>query len=117
MHKLVLATALLAPACSGQRSSHLYAGQLEPVSGVCEPASQAQLVIHGQVVVFAPNSGTLVLTGRKEGSMLTATQSLAGVDRQPYILRFTGNLHGLEVGGVYSTARCRYRVQLHSVSP
>ncbi len=116
MHKPRIFIALLVFACSAQKSSHLYAGDLQPLSGTCDPPAQTQLVIRGNNVAFSPNSGTVVLAGTVAGNSIDAASTLVGADRKPYRLQFTGVLAGSEIHGVYETTRCRYRVSLRAVA-
>ena len=116
MHKPKIFIALLLFGCSAQRSSQLYAGDLEPSSGTCDPPAQTQLVIRGNTVAFSPNSGTVVLAGKVAGDGINAVRTLVGADRKPYSLQFKGVLAGSEIHGTYETTRCRYRVSLRAVA-
>ena len=115
MKVLVVVTALLS-ACSAESSSRQYTGLLNPIAGSCDPPAQATLTMRGRALLFAPNSGTLVLTGAQDGNALVATQTLTGADRSPYVLEFKGVLHDAKVSGTYQNARCRYQVTLRQVS-
>ena len=116
MRKPKIIVALLLFGCSSQKSSHLYAGALQPSSGTCDPPAQAQLVIRGNTVAFSPSSGTVVLAGKVTGNGMNAATTLVGADRKPYSLQFKGVLAGSEIQGTYETTRCRYRVSLRAVA-
>ena len=116
MRKLMAIAALSVSACSTTGSHRLYTGLLQPISGTCDPPAQAQLVVRGDVLVFTPNSGTLALRGVQKGNTVAATRTLVGEDRKPYVLEFSGILHGSDVIGTLQTARCRYRVSMHEVA-
>ena len=116
MYKIAAITALLLSACAAGNARCLYAGLLEPMAGTCDPPAQAELEIHHNSILFAPNSGTLILTGLLNGGTASAAKTVVGADRKSYILMFAGNLHGPEINGIYQSARCRYRVLLHHVS-
>ncbi len=101
---------LTVSACSAQQVT--YTGTLRPVAGVCDPPARAELTLRGKTVLFAPNSGTVYLTGVQTGADITASKTLAGADKKPYKLVFKASHQGQAIQGTYETARCRYAVSL-----
>jgi hypothetical protein len=97
MRFLCLALAPLAT-CSTMAHSANYAGELRPVAGTCDPASQAVLTLRGTAIVFAPAAAQL---------------TLSDANKHPYRLAFQATLAGNDIIGTYSTPRCRYAVKLH----
>lgn len=112
---MLLLIPLLVPACAGQ-SQRNFIGTLQPETGYCDPASQAELSIEGSGILFAPSSGTILLRGQKSGENLTAATTLPGADKMPYALSFRGVLSGKTISGTYATPRCRYIVKLQAIT-
>jgi hypothetical protein len=90
-----------------------YAGELRPVAGTCDPASQAVLTLRGTAIVFAPAAGTILLHGEVAGQQAAAQLTLSDANKHPYRLAFQATLAGNDIIGTYSTPRCRYAVKLH----
>lgn len=96
-----------------------WVGTVKPVSGTCDPASQAVLTIDTgntktHTVVFAPTGGVLALHGNSDGeSQVTADLHTIGVNHQSYILEFNGTKTGDLITGTYINQRCRSEVTLH----
>lgn len=93
-------------------------GTVKPVSGVCDPPSQAVLTIEQgkslpYAAVFAPTSGVLMLHGSSDGvGQVTADLHTIGANHQPYILSFSGTKDGNVIIGTYITQRCRSDIEL-----
>jgi len=103
-------------ACSTLANSANYAGQLRPVAGTCDPASQAVLTLRQKKIVFAPAAGTILLRGELIGQRAAAELTLPDANKHPYKLSFQGILAGKDINGTYATPRCRYAVTLHLTS-
>ena len=115
MRLLLTLPCLMVAACSGQGTAITYTGTVRPEAGVCDAATQAELVIRNSAVLFAPASATLVLNGRQSGSVVEASKTLLGADRKSYVLKFRGEYQGRDITGIYQTPRCRYIVQLRRI--
>ena len=100
-------------ACSLLPDTLNYGGTLRPVSGTCDPPTEAVLTIRKADIIFAPASGTLLLRGRITGNALSAGLALTDPNKHPYQLAFQGTRMGTQIAGTYSTPRCRYAVTLH----
>jgi hypothetical protein len=100
-------------ACSMLPDTLNYAGPLRPISGTCDPPSQATLTQRRTAIIFTPASGTLELRGQAQGQSLTAALTLTDPNKHPYALIFEGTLTGATISGTYTTPRCRYAVSLH----
>ncbi len=99
--------------CAASDRELTFAGHLVPRSGTCDPASTAVLTLLHQSVVFAPNSGTLILRGSlSPDGHLAAELTLPGIDHKPYRLVLDAAREGDAVRGSYTTPRCRYDVSL-----
>ncbi len=90
-----------------------YAGELRPVAGTCDPASQAVLTLRKSAIVFAPAAGTVLLRGELVGQSVVADLTLDDPNKHPYRLAFQGTLSASNIIGIYSTPRCKYAVTLH----
>jgi hypothetical protein len=91
----------------------LYIGTIQPVSGTCDPASQATLNIRDQAVEFAPTAGVLILSGKiAADGFINATLIRPGADKNPYRLSLRAALANRQVNGEYVSQRCRYTVHL-----
>jgi hypothetical protein len=102
---------LLACACTAPTLN--YAGSLRPVTGTCDPATQAVLTRRDTSIIFAPAAGTLILHGELSAEKnLAADLILADPNKQSYHLTFQGQLDGKKIVGTYTTPRCRYAVNL-----
>jgi hypothetical protein len=111
MRKILLLLPLLS-ACAAPRTD-IFAGPLTPQSGTCDPPAQATLTLRDNTLVFAPNSGTLILNGAIAGAIVQAAATLPGADRKPYPVSFQATRQGNLISGTYTTPRCRYHVALH----
>lgn len=93
-------------------------GTVEPVSGNCDPASQAVLDIEPgrtppYAAIFTPTGGVLALHGSSDGiSKVDADLHTIGVNHQPYTMAFSGTRNGDSIEGTYITPRCRSGVGL-----
>ena len=110
---IVLTLTLPVLAACGGNEPVTYAGDLTPVSGVCEPPGRAVLVKRGKYVDFTPSQGVLILHGQiaPDGQVAAGAQTLSA-DRKPYHLTLAARLDGPNIGGTYVTPRCRYAVKL-----
>jgi hypothetical protein len=99
--------------CSMADATLTYAGTMRPVSGTCDPQSQAALTLRKTDIVFAPASGTLELRGQLNNQSVSALLDLTDPNKHAYHLRFEGIRSGKEIAGIYTTPRCRYAVTLH----
>lgn len=99
-------------ACTGIQETRIYAGPQRPVAGACDPATRATLTRRGNAITVTPADGTLTLQGTLTGSALSAATTLAGVDKKPYLITFTGQLAGTQINGTLATPRCRYELRL-----
>jgi hypothetical protein len=113
MRKLrIFSFTLLLTAC-GANQPISFAGQIVPQAGVCDAAAPAVLTRRGHYVQFAPQEGTLVLSGQiAPDGAVRASLDTPGADRKPYHLFFEGTLTGKSLAGRYVTPRCRYTVTL-----
>ena len=95
-----------------------WVGTVKPISGTCDPASQAVLTIRSgsappYAAIFAPTGGVLTLRGNSDGnSQVAADLHTTGMNHQPYVLAFSGNRNGDLITGTYITQRCRSDVEL-----
>lgn len=95
-----------------------WVGTVKPISGTCDPASQAVLNIEvGRTppyeAVFAPTGGVLTLHGASDGvSQVAADLHTTGMNHQPYVVAFKGTKVGESIVGTYITQRCRSDVEL-----
>lgn len=93
-------------------------GTVKPVSGSCDPASQATLNIESgrtppYTAIFTPTDGVLALHGKSDGiGQVTADLHTVGMNHQPYALAFNGTRDGDLIRGTYTTPRCRSNVEL-----
>ncbi len=76
-------------------------------------ASRASLVLRRAVVLFNPDEGTLTLEGQAapDGS-LSAERNGTGVNKQPFVTRFSGHIARSGVTGTYTTPRCTFMAVL-----
>ena len=94
-------------------------GTVKPISGTCDPASQAVLNIEQgrfppYAAVFAPTGGVLMLQGSSDGvNQVTADLHTSGTNHQVYTVTFSGKKDGDSITGMYITQRCRSNVELH----
>jgi len=114
--RLAVALATAISGCAGQPSHFI--GPVQPRSGVCDPASRASLSLHDGFIQFAPNEGSLTLTGQiqPDGSY---TAAWVPPNAQSHPGNFTLTAHSTPDGavdGTYATPRCTYRVHLTPVS-
>jgi hypothetical protein len=101
----------LAAGCSAPTLN--YAGTIRPVTGTCDPTSQAILTRRDTTIIFAPAAGTIMLRGQLNAAeTLTAGLTLTDPNKKPYQLTFQGTLQGKHIDGSYITPRCRYAVDL-----
>ena len=113
--------ALIISACASNQVGlqGRWIGTVKPVSGTCDPASQAVLTIEigetkPHAVVFAPTGGVLALRGNSDGeSQVTADLHTTGINHQLYTLEFNGIKTGELITGTYISQRCRSEVTLH----
>ena len=118
--RVLLLSALGASACASNPvgMQGQWVGTVKPVSGTCDPASQAVLTIRSgsappYAVIFAPTSGVLTLHGNSDGdSQVEANLHTVGMNHQPYVLAFRGTRSGDLITGTYITQRCRSDVEL-----
>ena len=104
-----LAGCVVAPTGANGR----WVGPLTPSSGTCDSASQAVLLVSPRDVTFAPDGGVLLLRGHvDEHGHVTADLRITGLNHQPYLLVFNGELHDGHIAGAYVTPRCRATVTL-----
>lgn len=95
-----------------------WTGMVQPVSGTCDPASQAVLIIEGGrtppfATIFTPTGGVLALHGNSDGvSQAAADLQVTSMNHQPYALAFNGTRDGDLIRGSYITPRCRSNVVL-----
>ena len=113
--RMILLCLVPLSAC-GLKTTRLYAGPQRPLAGTCDPASRATLSIRGNAVVFAPQDGTTTLQGTIEGTALSASAVLPGVDRKSYTLQLAGQLAGNQIDATFTTPRCRYALFLTRTS-
>jgi hypothetical protein len=113
MRLLILALILLAGCAAATRN---YAGDVRPIAGTCDPASQAVLTIRDKAIIFAPASGTIFLRGALAGQSANADLTLTDPNKHPYHLTFQGVLEGRSISGTYTTPRCRYAATLHLIN-
>jgi len=99
-------------ACAMMADTSNYAGQMRPLAGTCDPASQAVLSLRNNTIIFAPASGTIFLRGALTGATANAQLTLTDPDKHPYQLTFRAVLDGKTMSGTYVTPRCRYAVTL-----
>ena len=107
-------------ACASRSSSlqGQWIGVVNPVSGICDPSSQAVLTIESgekppYSATFAPTSGVLTLHGSSDGvSRVEADLHATGANHQPYILAFSGSKAKNLIVGTYTTQRCRSTIEL-----
>jgi len=111
---LVVLVPLATTACTG--GTFNYAGPIRPIAGTCDAPSQALLTLRDKSVIFAPESGILLLKGAIDNQAITATLTLTDPNKQPYRLSFQGARAGHDIAGTYTTPRCRYAVTLHLTS-
>lgn len=115
---LVLAVGVSACASSPNGIQGRWIGTVKPVSGNCDPASQAVLDIVGATTppytaIFTPTGGVLTLHGSSDGvSQVSADLHTTGMNHQPYTLAFSGTRNGNYITGSYVTPRCRSTVEL-----
>jgi hypothetical protein len=115
---IVLALAVLAGCASLARNGR-YAGPVAADEGNCGPVAggthlTGSLQIKGDAVLFAPDSGVLVLPGHIDAAgHVTASMTMPGADHKPFMMVFEGDLHGDQIEGRYATPRCRATVRLH----
>ncbi len=115
MHRILALLPLMLAACADAPST-IYAGPVTPQSGMCDPVSQATLTLRKSAFVFAPDSGTIILTGHLTAGQLAASLTLPGADKKPYPVTFAANLNATTISGTYITPRCRYAVSLHATT-
>jgi hypothetical protein len=102
-------------ACAGD-APITYTGTLIPSAGTCDLTNRATLQRHGANLQFTPQDGVLVLDGTVSPTgTISASETTSSMDRKPYHLTFTGQVHGTSVTGTYVTPRCRYAVALTAV--
>ncbi len=99
-------------ACTGIQRTQIFAGPQRPVAGACDPATRATLTKRGNAITVSPADGTLTLTGAINGASLSASTTLAGLDKKPYPITFDGQLTGTHIEGTLTTPRCRYSLTL-----
>ena len=75
-----------------------------------------RLTLRKSAFVFAPDSGTIILTGHLTAGQLAASLTLPGADKKPYPVTFAANLNATTISGTYITPRCRYAVSLHATT-
>ena len=113
---IALATSACANSPSGLQGR--WVGEVKPISGTCDLASQAVLTIESggkspYSATFAPTGGVMTLHGNSNGtSRVDADLHATGANHQPYILVFTGDKAGDLILGTYITQRCRSAVEL-----
>ena len=96
-----------------------WTGAVNPVSGTCDPPSQAILTIRAggappYAALFSPTSGVLTLQGTSDGThQVDADLHAVGMNHQPYVLAFSGTKAGDTITGTYVSQRCRAEVTLH----
>jgi hypothetical protein len=94
-----------------------YVGDLQPAAGVCDSGNRAALTRTGSSVLFEPQEGVIVLSGKlSENGEVAASVELPGMNHIPYRLVFTGHVDGDRILGTYVTLHCRYRVVLSGAS-
>jgi hypothetical protein len=108
--RLFLLALLPLAACAAATQN--YAGDVRPIAGTCDPASQAVLTIRNRSIIFAPASGTTLLRGERSGQSTNASLTLTDPNKHPYQLTFQGTLEGDTITGTYTTPRCRYAAAL-----
>ena len=114
---MVLALIALAGCASSERNGR-YAGAVDAEEGVCGPVSGGKhlvgsLQIRGDAVLFAPDSGVLLLPGHVDvAGHVTASTTTPGADHKPFPMVFEGDLHGNQIEGRYATPLCRAAVHL-----
>ena len=106
----ILLLPMLISGCAGLNPATTYTGTTRPASGACDAATSATLTVRGAEVLFAPNSGTILLHGQRDGAVVTADTTLTGADKKPYRLAFSGTVGQSNASGSYVTPRCRYSV-------
>ncbi len=99
-------------ACTGISHTQVFAGPQRPIAGACDPETRTTLTKRGNAVTLSPADGTLTLTGTVTGAGVSASASLVGLDKKPYLITFTGQLAGRHVDGTLVTPRCRYSLAL-----
>jgi len=112
-------TLVLLAGCAGAARDGRYAGTVDAEEGLCGLVSggahlQGSLQIQGDGVLFAPDSGVLILPGHVDAAgHVTASATMPGADHKPFLMVFEGDLHGDQIEGHYATPRCRAAVRLH----
>lgn len=115
---LLLALGVSACASNPTGIQGRWVGTVKPVSGSCDPASQAILSIESGTTppfaaIFTPTGGVLALHGSSDGTRhVTADLHTVGMNHQPYTLVFNGTGDGDLIKGTYITPRCRSDVEL-----
>ena len=106
-----MAAALIAvAACSVQtRSKQQFAGKLHAPN--C-PETDAALVIQDGTVLFTPDNGTWILSGRAANGQIQAAASRPGVDHHLYVTELKGTMTDTTIQGSYTTPSCNYTVDL-----
>ena len=95
-------------------SNGRWVGPVTPVSGTCDPASQAVLLVSPAEATFAPDDGVLLLRGHADDhGHVSADLRSTGFNHQTYLLTFTGELQDDRIVGTFITPRCRATVTLH----
>ena len=95
-----------------------WVGTVTPVSGTCDPASHALLMITPAdkppyTAMFSPTGGVLTLHGSSDGvDHVTADSDAPGMNHQPYVLRFDATRQADTLTGTYLSPRCRANVVL-----
>lgn len=107
---LLLLAACAAPTTPDGR----YVGTVtpSPPSELCK-TSRAILRLHDGQALFIPEEATWSLQGTvSPAGTLQAERTGQGVNKKPYLTRFTGTWTPRSVAGTYTTPRCTYDVQL-----
>lgn len=111
---LSLAATLVGCVFTSSGTDGRWVGPVTPVSGTCDPASQAVLLVSPTEATFAPDGGVLLLRGHADDrGHVVADLRTVGLNHQPYLLAFTGELHEDHITGTLVTPRCRAAVTLH----
>ncbi len=99
-------------ACTGMQQTRIFTGPQRPIAGACDPETRATLTRRGNAITVTPADGTLNLTGAINGTSLSASTTLPGIDKKPYPITFNGQLTGRRIEGTLATPRCRYTLSL-----
>jgi len=92
-----------------------FTGPLTPRAGVCDAAGRAVLTLHDDFVAFAPQEGTLILSGKlqADGTISAHWSPANGPAHAAMGWTLTARVSPPStINGTYVTPRCTYTVYL-----